>query len=67
MEQLTMCYEFSDRESVLLSCSGILYLTKLRHRTDLNHAFRQLGLFVSIETDQPDVARVYTHLDIPNV
>lgn len=47
-----MCYEFSDWKSVLLSYSGILDSTTWTQRADLNHAFRQLKRFVSMETDR---------------
>lgn len=63
MEQLAMCYEFSDRKSVLLSYSGTLYL----HEGDLYRAFRQLKPFVSIQADKPHVPHVYTYPDIPNI
>lgn len=61
MEQLAMCYE-----CFLPLYSGILYLIT-RRRPNLNQAFKQLKLFVSMQTDQPHIPRVYTHLDTLSV
>lgn len=65
MEQLAMCYQFSDRKSVLIPYSGMLYLTVLG-----TYRYRFKSCFLdnsSIETDKPHAPPVYTHLDVPNV